>query len=257
MRAPASYQPPCSTFYKDINMKKMARLFIAFFVSVNFAWAQGTMDDLQHIRKLTQEKKYPEALAAHQQFFEASRSSSGMGGVRLSFALYDWIDLGNAYPPAMDALNDLSASHRKIILAGKSDFGIFHEYKAINEILGKNKETIETFVQVETKFPKQAEHYYLVMKDTLVQEEQLDVVARNANDPIYEFEKIRYSREQSLSEMRKNKKLYDLVFINAQFNKDVKTLIDVTAKIGMKDEAEEIERRAETYMKGNLLRKYH
>lgn len=238
-------------------MKKIATLFIVILVSVNFAWAQGTTDDLQHIRKLTQEKKYPEALAAHQQFFEASRSTSGMSGVRLSFALYDWIDLGKVYPPAMDALNDLSAAHRKIILEGKSDFSIFHEYKAINGVLNKNKETVETFVQVETKFPKQSERYYLVMKDILVQEEQLDVIARNANDPIYEYETIRHSREQSLSQMRKSKRFYELPFINAQFNKDVKALIDVTSKTGMQAEAEEVKNRATTYMEGNLTRKYH
>lgn len=238
-------------------MKKIATFFIVILVSVNFAWAQGTMDDLQNIRKLTQEKKYPEALAAHQQFFEASRSASGMGGVRLSFALYDWIDLGKAYPPAMDALNDLSASHRKIILEGKSDFDMFHEYKAINEVLSKNKETVETFVELETKFPKQSEHYYLAMKDILVQEEQLDVIARNANDPIYEYERLRNNREHSLSQLRKNNTSYSLKSINKDFESDVKKLVDVTLKIGMRDEAEEIKRRAETYMKGNLLRKYH
>lgn len=238
-------------------MKKIATLFIVFLISVNFAWAQGTMDDLEHIRQLTQEKKYPEALAAHQQFFEASRSASGMAGVRLSFALFDWVDLGKAYPPAMDALNDLSASHRKIIQEGKSDFGVFHEYKAINDVLDKGKETVATFIQLEKNFPDQAAGYYPAMKKLLVQEKQLDVVARNANDPIYEYETIRHSREQSLSQMRKNKRFYELPFINTQFNKDVKALIDVTSKTGMKAEAEEIENRAAIYMEGNLTRKYH
>ena len=238
-------------------MKNIATLFIAFFVSVNIAWAQGTMEDLENIRQLTQEKKYPEALAAHQQFFEASRGTSGMGGVRLSFALSDWAYLGSVYPPALYALNNLSAGHRKKILEGKSDFGVFQEYAAINEYINKNEETVETFLEIEKKYPETSKSYYPMLKEQLVAQGQIEAVARNANDPIYEYENLRNQREYSLSQLRSGSSYYNLKSINAEFERRVNDLVEITLKIGMKDEAEEIERRAAAYIKGNLLRKYH
>lgn len=238
-------------------MKKIAALFVTFLMSINIVWAQGGIDDLEHIRKLTQEKKYAEALAAHQQFFEASRSTSGMAGVRLSFALSDWIELGRVYPPALYALSNLSAGHRKVILEGESNVETFHEYRSINEYLDKNQETVETFLELEEKFPELAKDYYPSMKRVLIAQNRIDVVSRHVNDPIYEYENIRNMREYSLSQLRKNDSSYNLQSINRNFERDVKALVDVTSKVGMKDEAEEIKHRAETYMKGNLLRKYH
>ena len=41
--------------------------------------------------------RYAESLQKHEWYFEHSRNEMGMGGVRLSFALGDWLELASDY----------------------------------------------------------------------------------------------------------------------------------------------------------------
>ena len=238
-------------------MKKTILTLLAIFLISNIAYAEVDLEYLQNIDKLVSEKKYQQALEAHQYFFEESKKSSGMGGVRVSFALASWAQLGSVYPPALIALSKISEEHKFLILSGKGTFYIFQEYQSINSYIGKNNETLETFLTADKKFPSQATEYYLSAKELLIAEKKFDIIKKYANDPIYEYESIRNDRERSLSQLRKKSTGYNIASINSEFEAKVKTLINVTLKIGLQEEAEEIKRRSESYMNGNLLRKYY
>src|SRR5687768_17293473 len=88
--------------------------------------AQVGNADLQEIRRLTSEGKYEEALNKHLWFHEESKSSIGMGGVRLSFALSHWMELGEAYPPALAALKAIRDANEAKLLEGAGGFREFH-----------------------------------------------------------------------------------------------------------------------------------
>jgi hypothetical protein len=238
-------------------MKKTILTLLAAFLISNISYAEVDLAYLQNIDKLVAEKKYQQALEAHQYFFEESKKSSGMGGVRVSFALSSWAQLGSVYPPALIALSKIASEHKALILSGKGSFYIFQEYHSINSYIGKNSETLETFLTADKKYPSQAKDYYLSVKELLISEGKFDIIKKYANDPIYEYESIRNERERALSQLRQKVAGNTIEAINSEFEVKVKGLIEVTQKIGMQAEAEEIKRRSESYINGNLLRKYY
>ncbi|HSC67698.1 MAG TPA: hypothetical protein VLC79_08410 [Cellvibrio sp.] len=237
-------------------MKKFISSIFTMLLFVQSAFAQVGDDDLSKIYQLMNDKKYPEALAAHQAFFKDSKGTS-LTAVRLSFGLANWAELGKVYPPAQAALAKMAAERKNAIYAGATDFDVFHEYTSINSYLNQSDESIETFLYVEKHFPKQVQTFYPLVEDILIAQKRYDIVKKYANDAIYEFENLRHYRENSLSQLRKGQAGYTLQQINADFDRKYKVLLETTEKIGQQEEASELKRRYDAYMNGNLLRKYH
>jgi beta-lactamase regulating signal transducer with metallopeptidase domain len=89
--------------------------------------------------------RYEEALAKHIWYHTASRQEPGQGGVRLSFALSDWLKLGQAYPPALKALRQTREETEKAVRAGGVDvdrFTLFQEFAGFNWTLGEEEKTL-------------------------------------------------------------------------------------------------------------------
>lgn len=246
------YFLPTWVGYKEIPMKTITALLFAVLLVAPLAWAEVGPDDLNRVRMLVEAKKYPEALEGYQHFFEASRGASGMGGVRLSYVLFEWADLGRIYPPASEALRELAAQRRDEVLTGDGHFGRFHEYTAINRALNDEQETIDAFLALEQKSPEAAKGLYALVSNLLLEHDRLDVVGRYHNDPIYDYENLRHRREYALSQLRKKELHYSLREINREFDKGVKELIAKTLKMKMKTEADEIRRRATAYRKDSV-----
>lgn len=237
-------------------MKKLIALFIAAFLLAPYVVAKAAEDELSRIYKLMNEKKYSEALAAHQKYFKETNGTS-VSAVRLSFGLSSWAELGKVYPPAHMALVQLASERKSIIYAGNADFNIFQEYTSINSYINRQDETVETFLYVEKQHPEQIEQLYPLVEDVLVAKKHYGIIKKYAGDPILEFENLRNSREHSLSFFRKKGNSYTLEQINTDFDNRYQLLLETTQKIDMHEESEELKRRYDGYMKGNLLRKYH
>lgn len=237
-------------------MNKIITSIFAILLFAQGSLAQPGENDLSEIYVLIGEKKYAEALAAHQKYFKNSKGTSS-SAVRLSFGLGSWAELGKVYPPAHMALAQLATERKNIIYAGKAEFDLFHEYTSINSYIDRQDESVETFLYVEKHYPTQVQEFYPLVEDILIAKKQYDILKKYAGDPIYTFEDLRNSREYSLSQLRKNHNGYSLEKINAEFDQKYKTLLETTEKIGSNEEAAELKRRYDDYMTGNLLRKYH
>src|SRR6266481_4765649 len=70
-------------------------------------------------------------------------------GVRLSFALWYWIELANDYPEARTALERIRDEKTRRLLNGESNRELFHDVESINERLGKEEATYELFAALE------------------------------------------------------------------------------------------------------------
>jgi len=103
--------------------------------------------------------RYEEALDGYIWFHENSEDVPGLGGVRLSFALRYWVDLGRVYPPARTALEEIRNRKTKNILSGFRDIASFHDIVAINKHLGSERETYELFVTLNSSSPALASNY--------------------------------------------------------------------------------------------------
>ena len=75
-------------------------------------------------------------------------------GVRLSYAITEWINLGSAYPPAREALELIQNENRRALEEGSLDFSQFHDFAAINECLGRFDLTCSVFAALAKREPE-------------------------------------------------------------------------------------------------------
>jgi len=113
--------------------------------------------------------RYRGALEKHIWFHEcAEQADRGLVGVRLSFALAEWYQLGLAFPPAMDALIE---SRDRAETAYKYDLlqvDGFRDAAAINRALGCIERTAELFRFVAESDPSKASKVYLFAEAALI-----------------------------------------------------------------------------------------
>ncbi len=112
--------------------------------------------------------RYAESLQKHEWFFEHSRNERGMGGVRLSFALGDWLELASDYQPAMVAFVSLRDRTETRCRESRGEFKAFHELSALNEYLDSNERTIAMFLDIANLDNNAAARIYHVAEPYLV-----------------------------------------------------------------------------------------
>lgn len=83
--------------------------------------------------KLADEGQHEKALERHQWFHEnATKYSPAHLGVKLSFALADWAELGKAYPPALEALKKEGAEAAAGFRKNPNDPAVYFEAVSIH-----------------------------------------------------------------------------------------------------------------------------
>lgn len=108
-------------------------------------------------RLAANEGRHEEALREYQWFHaHALDESRSWYGVRLSYALIEWADLGRQYAPARQALEELRGHKTALLLAGQGDRQLFHEVEAIHDALGERGHTHRLFVELEKLAPELA-----------------------------------------------------------------------------------------------------
>jgi hypothetical protein len=97
---------------------------------------------------------YKNALAKQIWFYEnALGIDEALYGVRLSFALSSWVTLGKSYPPALEKLKLIRNEADKKIRGGNASENLFTDFEAINQYLGDDTRTMETFVWLDSNNP--------------------------------------------------------------------------------------------------------
>lgn len=90
------------------------------------------------------------ALSEYLWFHEhALQEQPSLYGVRLSFALSYWAELGKVYPPALQALREIRDRKTRLLESGSTDRELFHDVEAINQYLGDSGETAQLFQVLE------------------------------------------------------------------------------------------------------------
>jgi hypothetical protein len=126
-------------------------------------------------------RRFEDALAKHVWFHEhALEHDDGQFGVRLSFALSDWHELGQVYPPAMERLKKTrdDATKRALEDAGKAAWNAFIDMRSINRVLGKDRKTVEVFEQLVEKKPEVATAVYGLAEPALIKAEKYELCGK-------------------------------------------------------------------------------
>jgi tetratricopeptide (TPR) repeat protein len=100
----------------------------------------------------------------------ALRYDEALSGVRLSFALGDWVRLAEVYEPARALFEDTLHRGTERLLAGRGSWSLFADVTSMYEYLDQSHRVVELFRAVEANFPKRALDYFAIVRDLLVEE---------------------------------------------------------------------------------------
>jgi hypothetical protein len=182
-------------------------------VNTNFAkpsaslgkWAPslgpGEKPDLKNIRQeakdLMAKGSYEDALQRHLWYFKhALEYDNNERGVRLSFALSDWIELGRRYPKARQALVEIRDGATRELVEGRGSARLFGDVTAINGHWGQEDATCALFKFVADHDPALAKQCYRVAEPLLVKNGEYALCLGYIPDYQAKFEGLRKDWEQ-------------------------------------------------------------
>ena len=147
---------------------------------------------LRDIRELVKSGKYSEALERHLWFHNhALEYDESMTGVRLSFALSDWLELGEKYPPARIALVDIRDQKTEELMSGDENRDFFSDVTSLNRVLEQSEKTVSLFEKIDASNPDAAKKYWVFAEDSVIEAERYDLVRKYIEDPVTEFAKLK------------------------------------------------------------------
>jgi hypothetical protein len=133
--------------------------------------------------------RYANALTKHVWLFDNTlKYAPAMAGVRLSFALGDWAELGKTYPPALDKLRAVRDSAAEKVKNGPDapagpsgrppGFRDFNDFQAINRTLGEYAKTSDLFSWLDANKPRLAAAVFRVAEPALVRAKMYPLCGR-------------------------------------------------------------------------------
>jgi hypothetical protein len=185
--------------------------------------------------------KYADALAEHVWFFQnALKYDQGLYGVRLSFALSDWVELGKAYPPALDKLIAFRDGAEANVRKKATVRGNFHDFVSINKELKEESKTVSLFVWLDSNQPDSAREVFDLAEPALVTSREFRLCNKYIDsDAAYERALADYRRTVKIARDPKfGKEMND--FANDEFKNETTMLIALLVVNGRKPEAEQI-----------------
>jgi hypothetical protein len=130
---------------------------------------------------------YPMALAKRVWFHQhALEVDKHYVGVRLSFSLSDWVELGNIYPPAKTLLRYVANYAKRSLMDDPQDsFSLVQEYLSLNWALERTDQSISFFKWLDSNHPDEASANFHVFQDVLSKQKQFllynKYISPNAN----------------------------------------------------------------------------
>ncbi|MEL7475212.1 MAG: hypothetical protein AAGJ55_03155 [Cyanobacteria bacterium J06555_12] len=218
--------------------------------------SEATVADLKEIIALVDSNEYEAALKKHLWFYEASRETPGMAGVRLSYALESWVELGDKYAPAKDALVRVRNSNKKQLLDGKGTFDNFHDLSSINDYLNDSDDSHLVFLELQKSSPLLAKRCYSVAERTLVKKKDYAACAPYVINPEkrYEYiEKIDVVNEKHLKDTPDHAKADFLDYKEKSYTEDVCRLIQILVNLDQIEKAHSVQKRALLYKRNTEI----
>lgn len=155
---------------------------------------------LNEARHLRAEGKWEQALQKHiwihDHILEKRPASYG---VRLSYALSEWVELGQQYPKALTALTEIRDKKTERLLNGELDRHLFDDVMAINRYLKQPAGTVNLFKKLESLWPDFAPNIYLIAEDSVLAAGEYALARKYLGDPMARLETARKNLREGLA----------------------------------------------------------
>ena len=210
-------------------------------------------------RDLMEQGQYEEALQRHLWYFNhALEYDPGQTGVRLSFALSQWVELGRRYPKAKLALLEIRDHDAQLLASGQGYARLFQDVDAINNYLGQEDATLALFKTMYANDPKLASECFYYAENLLLKKGEYELLFKCVGDPQAHFEsarrgfEVQIESQQRRAEMRKQHPMPAGVPAPPDFGKlatnnfvrQVCKLVEILVATGHQSDAEKIQNEA-------------
>jgi hypothetical protein len=201
---------------------------------------------LEQAQQLAAQGKFEEALAKHIWYHDhALEFDPAAYGVRLSFALSYWVELGKKYPKALEALKGIRDAKTSRLVGGENNRSLFHDIVSINEYVGESPATVEAFKKIDSARPEFASSIADLADQALFEANEYALERKYFGDPRAKFE----AAKRLLDDGREYAKTSSMPDRSRQasennFIKEIVRLIVVLNKTGDRELARQIQTKA-------------
>lgn len=222
-------------------MKTSRLITLIFVILVSSLRGEDMQKYLRETVRITKEGNYEEALEKHVWFHDhALEHQSSMTGVRLSFALSYWTDLGEKYPPALEKLKEIRDAKEDLIKQGEGSFELFHDVSSINRELGEEERSLDLFKAVEATESEQTNRLWIIIKDTAFKYKDYELVNRYIEDVGQEY---RNTYSDYLRDFGMFKDTDHVKWVKDRFKAETDQLIELSKINGDEETASQIKER--------------
>lgn len=228
---------------------------IILFASLS-AHAEDMQKYLSDTQDLVRQGKNQEALDRFLWFHNhALEYEPAMYGVRLSFALMYWKQLGDAYPPALTAMKKTRDDKTILLENQKGNFSLFHDVVALNSTLGEDNKTVDLFRKLDQEQKDLATQCWDVAKVAVIKAKAYDLARKYVGNPMREFGKIKENYDNNVT-MNQDKKFGEhfKAWNENHFVEETILLINVAVALNDTKAAKEIQEKALTILDDYRLR---
>ncbi|MHB9138790.1 MAG: hypothetical protein ACYC4Q_05240 [Victivallaceae bacterium] len=181
----------------EVYMKRLITILVLF-TGLN-VFAEDMSKYLMDTQKMAQEGKNEEALKRFIWLYDHSlEHEPAFHAVRTSYLLSYWKELGNKYPPALKALQEIRDKETELIKNGKGTFDTFQEVTSINEQLMEIEKSIELFEFMDKKYPALAKRYWPLIDSKIIAAKKFDLARKYIPDFMKKFNKSVLSYKENI-----------------------------------------------------------
>jgi hypothetical protein len=209
---------------------------------------------LDQARAAFNSRDFATALERYEYFFDHALDDDpdAMYGVRLSFCIDEWYQLGQLHPPAMARLGE-KADEALVALEDTRDPERFQDYVSICVLLKRGDEPVQRFLDFHTADPDLAKQIVRFVWDELVADRRWSVCADYVTDSQDQYDAALLRLDQTMRVCKNDPELGGAELeaqIEDWYIRDVANLILVLRHAGRGTEAAAIENCAVTDTRG-------
>jgi hypothetical protein len=185
------------------------------------------------------------ALLKHLWFHKnATKLRPSLSGVRRSYALRAWRDLGEKYSPARRALVIARNEAERAVWRQRDPWPAFHDLKSINEYLGEVNHTVSLFRALHKRSPRRAKRVYSGAEEALFRAGEFQLCSHYL-EPLDRFGTVRRTYRVNLRLAKDPTIGADHVeFAQSSFMEKATRLVELLALNNRIPEARDIARKA-------------
>lgn len=204
--------------------------------------------------------RYSEALKNYVWFFNNSTEiEPAMFGVKHSYCVGEWRELGNLYKPALLAYREELLKRQKKLLNGSDSWKLFMEFDALCQYDGKKNEVIKVFMNYhkgKNQNKEFAEKIFNPIKEDLLALEFYNICSEYTKDPIRKADQIIYLHRLNVEfEEKSDNQCDNNSFAEDSYISDSSYLLTVLKKTNRNEEFKQVKKKLISHNSSEALKK--